>query len=83
MLSGKANQSRPSHATEPQSARATGFRAEGNRARVRKPIEMRTNAMPLGPMERSPSAMKRNDAPQMRPGMMSSSQSAVKLFHLT
>jgi hypothetical protein len=66
-----------------QSARATGFLAAGNKARVRKLIVMRTNATPLGPMERNPSAMKRNHAPRMRPGMTSSSQSAVKLLHLS
>ena len=73
-VNGKANQRTPSQKTEGQSARSTDLRAEGKQARVRKPMTMRTKATPLGPMARSPSAMKRNDAPQIRPGRMSKSQ---------
>ena len=78
MLSGKANHNNPSHATEPQCARATGFLADGNNASVANPTQIRTNETPFGPMERSPSAMSRKEAPQMRPGMTSRSQSLFK-----
>jgi hypothetical protein len=81
ILSGNANQSSPSQATDPQSARATGFLADGNNASVRKPTAIRKNATPLGPIERNPSAMKRKEAPQMRPGRTRSSQALVKLIH--
>ncbi len=73
-VSGKANQRTPSQKTEGQSARSTGLRAEGKQARVRKPMAMRKKARPLGLMARRPSAMKRNDAPQIRPGSTSKSQ---------
>ena len=77
MLRGNANQSKPSHATDGRSARATGFLAEGNRASVANPMQIRTKETPLGPMERRPSAMKRKEAPQMRPGIMRSSHPLV------
>ncbi len=69
MLSGNANQSKPSHATELQAARATGFLADGNSASVANPITIRTKATPFGPIERNPSAIKRKEAPQIKPGM--------------
>src|SRR2546423_7056243 len=77
MLKGNANHSKPTHATDFQSARATGFLAAGNSASVANPMHIRTNATPFGPMERSPSAIKRKEAPQMSPGMMRSSQPLV------
>ena len=54
-----------------------GRRALGTSPRVTKPTRMRAKVSPFGATERSPSAMKRNDAPQMRPGPRSSSQSAI------
>src|SRR4051812_6243748 len=78
ILSGDANQSRPSHATEAQSFFATGCRAEGNKASVPNPTQMRTNATPLGPIERRPSAMNKKEAPQMSPGTTSKSHALVK-----
>ena len=74
MLKGNANQSKPNHATAPQSDRATGFLAEGNKASVANPMLIRTKVRPLGPIARKPSAIKRNDAPQISPGMMRSNQ---------
>ena len=46
MVSGKANQSTPSHTTGIQSERATGFRADGNIASVAMPMKMRPKATP-------------------------------------
>ena len=75
MLSGKAIQSTPTSAVPSQSSRLTGRREPGNSARVRNPTRMRVKVTPLGPIASSPSAMKRNDAPQMTPGTMSRIQS--------
>jgi hypothetical protein len=47
---------------------------------VAQPMQMRTNVTPQGPIARKPSAMKRNEAPQIRPGMMRSSQPVLKLY---
>jgi len=68
MLRGKAIQSTANRATAPQSERGTGRREAGSRDSVTKPTRMRTKVTPLGPIDRSPSAMKRNEAPQMIPG---------------
>jgi hypothetical protein len=68
MLRGKAIQSTPRRATAPQSERGTGRREAGSRDSVIKPTRMRTKVTPLGPIDASPSAMKRNEAPQMIPG---------------
>jgi len=83
MLSGKANQRIPSHATECQSARAIGFLVEGNSASVANPMAIRTKTTPLGPIERKPSAIKRKDAPQIIPGVMRSSQRLVNRYIVT
>lgn len=40
-------------------------------------MAIRRNATPLGASERSPSAMKRKDAPQINPGTIRRSQPAV------
>jgi len=77
MLSGKANQSTPSHATAPQSARATGFLAAGNRASVENPMQILKKVTPFGAIARNPSAMKRKEAPHMRPGTMRSAKGAA------
>jgi hypothetical protein len=75
MLSGNAIQSTPTSAMPGQSSRPTGRREPGNSASVRKPTRMRVNVTPFGPIASRPSAMKRNDAPQMTPGTMSRIQS--------
>ena len=75
MLIGNANHSRPSAATRVQSLRTIGLRAPGTRLRVRNPIAMRMNVTPSGGTAVSPSAMKRNEAPQITPGRTMSSQS--------
>ena len=74
IVRGNANHSNPSQTTEPQSPRSTGFREEGNNASVANPTQIRMKQTPFGPSERSPSAMNRNDAPEIRPGITSSSQ---------
>ena len=75
MLSGNAIQSTPTSAVPRQSSRRIARREPGNRARVRKPTRMRVKVTPLGPMASRPSAMKRNEAPQMAPGTMRRTQS--------
>src|SRR5580704_8998930 len=77
MLSGNASQRTPSQAIPAQSDRTTDFRAAGNRERVAKPIRIRTNVTPFGPMARIPSAINRKDAPQINPGTINSIQSPV------
>lgn len=57
---------------------ASGFLAAGKQASVAKPMQIRTKQTPFGPIAFKPSAMKRNEAPQMRPGRMSNSQPLVK-----
>ena len=77
MLSGNANQ-RMLNAKMPGHAdRSMGFRAAGKKDSVAKPIAMRMNETPFGPIASNPSAMKRNDAPRMIPGVATRSQSAV------
>jgi hypothetical protein len=56
--------------------RSAGLRAAGNNVRVANPMHRRTKAMPFGPIAFNPSAMKRNVAPQMSPGVAISNQSA-------
>src|SRR5262245_57863194 len=80
MLSGNANHNTPSAAVPAQSARATGRRADGNRDSVKNPIAMRLNVTPLGATAARPSAMNRNDAPQMTPGTTSSATSTNQPF---
>ena len=75
MLIGNANHSRPRAATRFQSLRTIGCRAPGTRLSVRKPMRMRMNVTPSGATAVSPSAMKRNEAPQITPGRTMSSQS--------
>src|SRR5438067_9543240 len=77
MLKGKANQ-RELSATIPGHAELSiDLRAAGKKESVRNPMTMRMNETPFGAVARNPSAMKRNDAPQMIPGMATRSQSAV------
>ena len=76
MLRGKANHKTPARAMRGHADRSIGLRAAGNNARVAAPTKRRTKVMPLGPMAFNPSAMKRNDAPQMIPGVAISGQSA-------
>ena len=78
MLSGNASHSTPSAAVAARSDRASGPRAAGISDSVRKPTRMRTNVTPFGPRASSPSAMNRNDAPQMTPGRISSSESTTQ-----
>jgi hypothetical protein len=81
-LSGKASHSTPSNATPGQAERGIGRRAEGRNARVAKPTRIRTKVTPLGPIARSPSAMKRKEAPQITPGTTRRSQSAAPVLGL-
>ena len=75
MLSGNASHRTPRPAVFQRSARRIGRRAAGIADSVRNPIRIRRNVTPFGPTDSSPSAMKRNDAPQMQPGRTRSSQS--------
>ena len=68
MLSGKAIHRRPTQAIGFHSLRGRARRASGTRARVTKPMRIRRKVIPFGGRAVRPSAMKRNDAPQMRPG---------------
>jgi hypothetical protein len=83
MVSGNASQSTPSETTPFQSEREMGFRADGNRDSVTRPIDTRTKVIPKGPTARIPSAMNRNDAPQIRPGTASNNHSALSALKLT
>jgi hypothetical protein len=47
---------------------------------VRKPIAIRAKVTPLGATASSPSAMNKNDAPQITPGTTSSAQSTTDPF---
>ena len=67
-LSGKASQMMLSAAIGQTSPGASGRRAAGTIERVRKPMSRRTKVTPRGAMASSPSAMNRNDAPQIVPG---------------
>ena len=75
MLSGRANQRMPSNTIPGQAERSMVLRAAGNSASVRKPTEILVKVTPFGATDLSPSAMNRNDAPQMIPGIATSSQS--------
>src|SRR4051812_40797077 len=77
MLSGNANQRMLSAKIPGQADRSMRFRAAGKKESVAKPMAMRMNETPFGPIARRPSAMKRNDAPQITPGVATRSQSAV------
>jgi hypothetical protein len=48
--------------------------------RVRKPIAMRAKVTPFGSTAFKPSAMNRNDAPQIMPGRTNNAQSTTALF---
>src|SRR5712692_11273363 len=74
MLSGKASHKTPSQAVPQRSDARIGRRAAGTSESVRNPIAMRVNVTPFGATASRPSAMNRNDAPQMQPGRISSSQ---------
>ncbi len=75
MLSGKANQRIASSTIPRQAERSTRARAAGKSASAANPTRMRTKVTPFGPIARSPSAMNKNDAPQMIPGPARRSQS--------
>src|SRR5712691_3343102 len=77
MLSGKASHTMPSAAAPERSDRRICRRAAGTSDSVRKPTAMRTNVTPFATAASSPSAMNRNDAPQLQPGRISSSQSTT------
>src|SRR4051812_22136984 len=78
MLSGNANQRTLSAMMPRHADLSMGFLAAGNKESVAKPIAMRMNETPFGAIARRPSAMKRNDAPQMTPGVATRSQSAYE-----
>src|SRR4030095_12275437 len=75
MLRGNANQRTPSDVMRLQSDREIARRADGKDASGATPTLSRTKVTPLGPIALRASAMKRNDAPQMAPGIAMSSQS--------
>ncbi len=74
MLSGKASQMMLSAAIGQKSPGASGRRAAGTAERVRKPMSSRAKVTPRGAMASSPSAMNRNDAPQIVPGTTSNAR---------
>jgi hypothetical protein len=75
MLSGNAIQRIPTSAVPSRSSRPIARRDPGKTARVRNPTRMRVKVTPFGPIASSPSAMNRNEAPQMAPGTMRRIQS--------
>ncbi len=74
MLIGKASQNTPSSAMPQRSRGGSGRRAAERTTARLKPIRMRPKVMPSGGSRPSASAMNRNEAPQMRPGVTSRSQ---------
>jgi hypothetical protein len=60
-------------------------REAGTQARAAKPNAMRIGVIMIAGKDFSPSAMKKNDVPQMRPGVVSRNQSVVVgcVFELT
>ena len=76
MVSGKASQMTLRAAIGQKSPGASGRRAAGTTESVRKPMTRRTNVTPSGAMASSPSAMNRNDAPQIAPGTTSNARSS-------
>src|SRR5262245_34022506 len=79
MLSGNAIHSTPRTTPFQRSEDPRRRRAAGTSDSVAKPMAMRTKVTPFGPTERRLSAMKRYEAPQMRPGRISSAQSPAPL----
>ena len=79
MLSGKASQITLRAAVGQPSPLASGCRAAGSTARVRNPMSRRMKVTPSGAIASRPSAMKRNDAPQIAPGTISSARSSRSL----
>src|SRR5262245_42619968 len=75
MLSGNAIQRTARAKTPRQSPRESGVRAPRTLVRTAKPTRSRMNVTPLGPMAVRPSAMNRNEAPQIRPGTTTSAAS--------
>jgi hypothetical protein len=71
MLSGKASHSTPRAAIGQPSPGVTGRRAADTRDRQANPMAARTKVTPAGAITSRPSAMNRNDAPQMTPGTTS------------
>ena len=61
-----------------QARRSIGARAAGTNDSVANPTAIRTKVTPSGASASRPSAMNRNDAPQMRPGSTSSAQSVAR-----
>ena len=77
--SGKASQMRLSAAIGQPSPGASGRRTPGTSESVRKPMSRRTKVTPSGAIASSPSAMNRNDAPQITPGTTSSARSSMSV----
>src|SRR5262245_61448150 len=75
MLSGNAIHSTPRTTPFQRSEDPRRRRAAGTSDSAPKPMARRTKVTPFGPIERRLSAMKRYEAPQMRPGRISSAQS--------
>ena len=75
MLSGNAIQKMPSSAIFSRSSRAIGARAAGTQESAAKPTAIRMNVTPFGAIACRPSAMNRNEAPQMIPGRTRTPQS--------
>jgi hypothetical protein len=68
-----------------QALRGMRVREAGTQARAAKPNAMRIGVIMIAGKDFSPSAMKKNDVPQMRPGVVSRNQSVVVgcVFELT
>jgi hypothetical protein len=62
--------------------RSIGLRAAGIKDSVAKPMTIREKVTPFGATDFKPSAMNRNEAPQMRPGMTTRSQSVEETLWL-
>jgi hypothetical protein len=68
MLRGNASQRIPRSAVFKRSPRTIGRRADGTSDSVTNQTAIRTNVTPIGATACSPSAMNKNDAPQITPG---------------
>src|SRR5262245_15667281 len=78
MLSGTASHNTPSAAVFTRSSGRIGRRADGTNDSVAKPSAIRTTVSPMGATACSPSAMNRNEAPQMTPGTTISNESSCR-----
>ena len=79
MLIGRASQRSPSQAMPARSSFRTGRRAAGTNASATNPTAKRTKVTPSGGSASSPTAISRNEQPQMRPGSATSAQSPSTL----